>query len=233
MELIGNIVESDAFTIILKLLLSSLLAGIIGLERSSLNKPAGFGTHAILGLSAALVVMASQYMAAYYDIDASRIPSQIIAGIGFIGAGTILRNGFNVRGVTTAAGILSVTCIGIAVGIGYYLAAVLATVVVYFVLSVNQEVRERVERVELIDLSITIDSTNSKEIDEIQRVLKKETVAIQSIKKEEKVDKGKKMYNFRILATFDSKYTTKSKIISKLILRENVVEVTDEVNITQ
>ena len=233
MELIGNIVESDAFTIILKLLLSSLLAGIIGLERSSLNKPAGFGTHAILGLSAALVVMASQYMAAYYDIDASRIPSQIIAGIGFIGAGTILRNGFNVRGVTTAAGILSVTCIGIAVGIGYYLAAVLATVVVYFVLSVNQEVRERVERVELIDLSITIDSTNSKEIDEIQRALKKETVTIQSIKKEEKVDKGKKMYNFRILATFDSKYTTKSKIISKLILRENVVEVTDEVNITQ
>ena len=77
MDIVNTVVESETFEIVLKLLLSSFLAGIIGIERSSLNKPAGFGTHAIIGLSAALVVMASEYMAIYYDIDASRIPSQI------------------------------------------------------------------------------------------------------------------------------------------------------------
>ena len=119
METLTTVVESDIFQIILKLLLSSFLAGFIGIERSALSKPAGFGTYSIIGLSSALVVMASEYMSFYYDIDVSRIPSQILAGIGFIGAGTILRNGVTVKGVTTAAGILSVTCIGMAVGIGY------------------------------------------------------------------------------------------------------------------
>ncbi len=93
MEVLRTIVESDIFDIILKLTLSALLTGIIGIERSSLSKPAGFGTHAIIGLSSALVVMASEYMAIHYNIDASRIPSQILAGIGFIGAGTIIRTG--------------------------------------------------------------------------------------------------------------------------------------------
>ena len=130
------------------MLLSSLLAGFIGLERSSLNKPAGFGTHAIIGLSAALVVMASQFMTYHYNIDASRIPSQLLTGIGFIGAGTIIRNGMNVRGVTTSADILSVTCIGIAVGMGYYEAAIIATLIVFIVLSVNHDVNDKFERFE-------------------------------------------------------------------------------------
>ena len=66
MQVVNTIVESNFFQILLKLLLSAFLAGIIGIERSSLNKPAGFGTHAIIGLSSALVVMASEYMALHY-----------------------------------------------------------------------------------------------------------------------------------------------------------------------
>ena len=134
MEYIIDVTNSEVFQIIFKLILSSLLAGIIGLERSALNKPAGFGTHAIIGLSSALIVMGSQYMAYYYDIDAARIPAQILTGIGFIGAGTIIQNGYNVKGVTTAAGILSVTCIGLTVGMGYYLAAIIATLIVFIIL---------------------------------------------------------------------------------------------------
>ena len=159
MSIVNAIVESQVFDVLFKLLLSALLAGFIGIERSSLNKPAGFGTHAIIGLSSALVVMSSEYMALHYNIDASRIPSQIIAGIGFIGAGTILRNGFNVRGVTTAAGILSVTCIGIAVGMGYYIAAVVATLIVYFVLSVNHEVNVKFDRYDVLNLSVIVNGS--------------------------------------------------------------------------
>ena len=233
MEIVNYIVESDIFQIILKLTLSALLAGIIGIERSTLNKPAGFGTHAIIGLSSALVVMASEYMSIYYDIDASRIPSQIIAGIGFIGAGTILRNGFNVRGVTTAAGILSVTCIGISVGMGYYVAAIIATAILYFVLSVNHDVNEKFERYELLDLYIILDNKESNLTEEIENFFKSEKITIQSIEKEECLLKGKKMHGYRINGVYDSKGNTKAKIISKLIGKENVIKVIDENNVIQ
>lgn len=230
MQVVNTIVESDFFQILLKLLLSAFLAGIIGIERSSLNKPAGFGTHAIIGLSSALVVMASEYMALHYNIDASRIPSQILAGIGFIGAGTILRNGFNVRGVTTAAGILAVTCIGIAVGMGYYTAAVLSTLIVYFVLSVNHEVNGRFEKFEVLNISVIISENSEKAMDEIQAYFKRESINIQSIKKDEN---SKKNEAFRIIATFDSKKKSRNDIISKIITKNNVIEVIDENNVIQ
>ena len=130
MDILSSVVSSDIFQVILKLLLSSFLAGIIGIERSSMNKPAGFGTHAIIGASSALVVMASQYMALYYDIDASRIPSQILAGIGFIGAGTIIFQKNAVRGLTTAAGVWVTAAIGLTCGAGMYLLAIISTALV-------------------------------------------------------------------------------------------------------
>ena len=230
MEIIKTIVESDIFIIIAKLLLSALLTGIIGIERSALNKPAGFGTHAIIGLSSALVVMCSEYMALHYDIDVSRIPSQILAGIGFIGAGTIIRTGFSVRGVTTAAGILSVTCIGIAVGMGYYSAAVLATLVVYFVLSVNHEVTGKFERYELLTLEIMIKSDISKTIKEIEEFFKKEKIAVQSMKKEENIERKEECLT--IIASYDFKHINKNEIITKLISINNVSEVIDDNNKT-
>ena len=224
MEIIKELIESEIFQIILKLLLSSFLAGLIGIERSALNKPAGFGTHAIIGLSAALVVMASEYMAIYYNIDASRIPSQILAGIGFIGAGTILRNGINVRGVTTAAAILSVTCIGMAVGMGYYEAAVLSTLIVFFILSINHEVTEKFERFEILDISLIVEDNATKVIEEIEDYFKEEKIVIQSIKKEE----HSKNVSINICATYDEKRIHKNQIISKLISIKNIKEVNDE-----
>ncbi len=225
--MLSEFVSSDLFEIILKLFLSCVLAGIIGIERSSLNKPAGFGTHAIIGLSSALVVMASEFMSYYYDIDASRIPSQILAGIGFIGAGTIIRNGINVRGVTTAAGILSVTCIGIAVGMGYYLAAVVATLMVFFVLSINHEMNGKFERYEVLDLTITLNNT-SKTIEEIEDFFKKEKITIQNIKKDTNVIKDKKLEVLNVSVTYDTKSTSKNEIISKLISMKSVYEVRNE-----
>ena len=228
MDILSSVVSSDIFQVILKLLLSSFLAGIIGIERSSMNKPAGFGTHAIIGASSALVVMASQYMALYYDIDASRIPSQILAGIGFIGAGTIIRNGINVRGVTTAAGILSVTCIGIAVGIGYYEAAIIATLIVFLILSINHEITGKFERFELIELTITIDKDVAKAIDEIEDYFKKKEIVVKSIKKEVDVIKEKKMEIIKLSISYNGKEITKNEILSKLFSMESVVEVVEE-----
>lgn len=228
MEYLKYLCSTPTFDICFKLLLSCLLAGIIGLERSAMNKPAGFGTHAILGVSAALVVIASEYMAKYYDVDAARIPAQVIAGIGFIGAGTILRTGVNVRGVTTAAGIFAVTCIGIAVGVGYYSAAIISTIIVFLILSHNPEIRERFERYESINLIITIADEIGNTIDEVSKYFKKEGIQIQSIKKDTETIKSKSSDVIKISISYDTKKTNKSEILSELISMKKIKEVAEE-----
>ncbi len=228
MEYIEYIVNTNVFQICFKLLLSCFLAGVIGVERSSLNKPAGFGTHAIIGLSATLVVIASQYMSKYYTMDASRIPAQILSGIGFIGAGTILRNGITVRGVTTAAGILSVTCIGLAVGAGDYSAAIIATIIVFLVLSHNHEIRGKFERFEGMNLMITVTDDVSNIMDDIEKYFKKEGIHIQSIKKDAETIKSKDTEILKISVTFDTRKMDKNEIISEIISYPKVKEVIEE-----
>ena len=228
MEYLEYVVNTEMFQICFKLVLSCILAGIIGLERSSMSKPAGFGTHAIIGLSSTLVVLASQYMSKYYDMDVSRIPAQILSGIGFIGAGTIIRNGINVRGVTTAAGILSVTCIGLAVGAGYYPAAIVTTIIVFLVLSHNQEIRGKFERFEGIDLVITVSDELSDSMEEIQKYFKKNNIHIQKIKKDSEVIKSKRSEVIKVSVTYDTKILTKTDIISSLIALDKVKEVVEE-----
>ena len=165
MDIINELMQQFWFVGLLKLLVGALLTGFIGLQRSSLNKPAGFGTHAILGTSAVLVVLLSEYMAIYSDMDMSRIPAQLISGIGFIGAGTILRDGINVKGVTTAAGLLAVTCIGLAVGSGFYFGALVATIIVYLLLAYSHNISSKFERYTVLDVEITVEQNANETLE--------------------------------------------------------------------
>ena len=225
MEAIELIFSNYTMDVIFKLLLSAVLCGIIGIERSSMSKPAGFGTHAIIGVSATLVVIASEYMALQYNgVDASRIPSQILAGIGFIGAGTIIRNGLNVRGVTTAAGILSVTCIGITVGMGFFLPAVVTTIIVVLILVVNHSVTGKVERIETINLSIRTANVD-KAMDDMESVFKKEGIVIESIKKDSDIITNKRENVIKVTITYDHKKIAQNEIVSKLVSFSSIKEV--------
>ena len=120
---------------LIKLILGFILAGIIGSERESLNKPAGFKTHSLIGICSVLVMLCGEYISMNTNADISRIPAQLLSGIGFLGAGTILRDGLNVTGLTTAASLLAVTCIGLCIGAGFYLGGIVATFIVYIILS--------------------------------------------------------------------------------------------------
>ncbi|TYP54288.1 MgtC/SapB family protein [Thermosediminibacter litoriperuensis] len=117
--------------IILRLFLSILLGGIIGIERESVNRPAGFRTHVLVCTGSTLTMLVSIYMFEKYraltTLDPARIAAQVVSGIGFLGAGTIIRVGPTVRGLTTAASLWTVGSIGLAVGSGFYLAAIAAT----------------------------------------------------------------------------------------------------------
>lgn len=227
MEIISEIVNSFWFQTLFKLLLGCFLTGLIGLERSSLNKPAGFGTHALIGLSAVLIVICSEYLSLQYDIDISRIPSQLLPGIGFIGAGTILRNGFNVKGVTTAAGILSVTCIGLTIGAGYYFAGIISTIIVYFVLSYSHEISEKFERYNVIDLEIKITDESKKTISEIEKYLTKKDIEIKEIKVSDKKGATTSENIIKLTIQYDNRTISKNTIIKDVIALDYVSKVTE------
>jgi putative Mg2+ transporter-C (MgtC) family protein len=124
--------------IFLKLLLAVILGGIIGFEREYTHRPAGFRTHILVCLGSALVMVTSEFIFNKYhlsaNMDPTRLGAQVISGIGFLGAGTIIRDGVNVRGLTTAASLWAVSCVGIAAGIGFYEGAIIATVLIFLTL---------------------------------------------------------------------------------------------------
>ncbi len=116
----------------LRLILSLVLAGLIGLERESLGRPAGFRTHILVGMGSTLIMIVSIYAFRPLGMsgDPGRIAAQVVSGIGFLGAGTIMREGANIRGLTTAASLWTVAGIGLTVGSGMYFAAIIATILV-------------------------------------------------------------------------------------------------------
>lgn len=229
MEWINNLMQEFWFQSLLKLVVGALLTGFIGLQRSSLNKPAGFGTHAILGTSAVLVVILSEYMGLYYDVDVARIPAQLLPGIGFIGAGTILRDGINVKGVTTAAGLLAVTCIGMAVGSGFYTGAIIATIIVYLLLAYSHNISSKFERYAVLDLEITIEQNVSETLEVIKRYLNAKRVELKSIQRTDiKSTRKSEDTIISIVGTYDSRIVKKNTIIGELISLDNISSVTDE-----
>lgn len=126
------------YEMIFKLALACILGGLIGLERESLNRPAGLRTYTLVcvGSTLAMIVSIDIYLLYHHTVqaDPGRIAAQVVSGIGFLGAGTIMREGATVRGLTTAAGLWVVACIGLAVGAGLYMPAVVTTLLILFVL---------------------------------------------------------------------------------------------------
>jgi len=126
------------YEVVFKLALAGILGGLIGLERESLSRPAGLRTYTLVcvGSTLAMIVSIDIYLQYYHTVNADpgRIAAQVVSGIGFLGAGTIMREGTTVQGLTTAAGLWVVACIGLAVGAGLYLPAVATTLLILFVL---------------------------------------------------------------------------------------------------
>ncbi|NLT19455.1 MAG: MgtC/SapB family protein [Syntrophomonadaceae bacterium] len=137
----------SVYEIIFKLALAGILGGLIGLERESLNRPAGLRTYTLVtvGSALAMIVSLDMYFQYYQTVNADpgRIAAQVISGIGFLGAGTIMREGATVRGLTTAAGLWVVACIGLAVGAGLYIPAIVTTILILFILIYFVEFEER------------------------------------------------------------------------------------------
>ena len=223
-----NIGTSFWFQAIIKLLLGFILAGIIGLERSSWSKPAGFRTHALVGLSAVLIMLCGEYMSKQYNMDPSRIPAQLLSGIGFIGAGTILRDGFNVKGLTTAAGLLAVTCIGLSIGAGFYLGGIVTTLIAYIILSYSYKISDRLDHFNVIDLKIRINKNVKEGLIKIEEILSNYNVEIKQVKRPNKDESDTEEETIRIVGQYNKRGFKKNELIRKITSLKNVNEVIEE-----
>lgn len=159
----------------LRLLCAMILGLIVGIEREYTHRPAGMRTHILVALGSCAVMLTGQAIFAQYQPygatpDPARLAAQVITGVGFLGAGTILREGNNVKGLTTAASLWGVACLGIAVGGGYYTIALIGTVLVILTLTLFEWLQKlllrskrgcRVYAVDTRDVVATMQAVNT------------------------------------------------------------------------
>ena len=164
----------------LRLLLAVVCGGVIGLERTVRRRPAGFRTHILICMGACITTLIGQFLVFYmdFDTDISRLGAQVIAGVGFIGAGTILvtRNQ-RVKGLTTAAGLWASAILGLALGAGFYEAGVATAVLVL----IAETLFVRIERMILRrspELNLYIRYDNSQTLERILAFLRKNQISI-------------------------------------------------------
>ena len=141
--------DFNLISVIFRLVLAAVLSGMVGLERESHRRVAGFRTHILVCIGSAMAVMVGLYASEvlHLESDPMRVGAQVLSGIGFLGAGTILvKSTSKVTGLTTAAGLWCMACIGLACGIGFYSGAVICTVISLITVALLPKLEERKKR---------------------------------------------------------------------------------------
>ncbi|MDO4811672.1 MAG: MgtC/SapB family protein [Eubacteriales bacterium] len=162
-QLYPALIDLTLATVLLRLLLAVLCGGAVGLERERKGRPAGFRTHILVCLGAALCMMTNQYLLQFIgQTDTARLGAGVISGISFLGAGTIMVTGQRqVKGLTTAAGLWASAAMGLAIGVGFYEAALMACVVIFAVERLLRGAKPRRERVKRVDLYLELQDTHA------------------------------------------------------------------------
>lgn len=174
----------DHVHILLRLLLSMLLGGLVGLERERSNHAAGLRTHILVCMGSTLIIMLSIYGFSEFvhevniRIDPARLASAVITGIGFLGAGTILFTGKSITGLTTAASVWVIAAVGLAVGAGFYFASVAATVLILLTLVVFNKLEQRYIRSSKLHLITVCAISAPGLLEAISGLLEEEDIAV-------------------------------------------------------
>lgn len=174
--------EADTYTILSRLLLALLAGGIIGLERAIHGRDAGFRTHALVCVSSSLLMLLMAFQWQFVPqqfietirTDPTRMAQGIMTGIGFLGAGVIIKEGLTIRGLTTAASIWMTAAIGIVIGLGFYEAAVYSTVITVITLSMFRWIESKIPTMKYANLSVRFMRSNKYTDEDSLRELIKE-----------------------------------------------------------
>jgi len=169
--------------IILRLFVATLLGGIIGLERGRTKHEAGLRTHILVSLGAATVMALSDLMVHKYNIpqEILRMGAQVVSGVGFLGAGSIMSDSNKIRGVTTAAGIWTTACVGLVVGSGYYLISATITFLMLFAMIVLRPITKKISS-QAVHHTLTVYVNEEKKISNLIRIISDIGMEISGIK---------------------------------------------------
>jgi len=172
------------YSVLIRLVVAVIFGGLIGLERGGSRHEAGLRTHIVLCIGSATVMIVSEALSMKYGSDVMRMGAQVISGVGFLGAGSIIVHGSRVKGITTAAGLWTTACIGLAIGSGLY---VVASVVVVLMLLAMWGLRPITSmiRSRAVEYIVKIDIADRAALKEIFHKLIAYDVRIQSVVLEE------------------------------------------------
>jgi putative Mg2+ transporter-C (MgtC) family protein len=172
----------------IRIVLAAALGAGIGFERELADQPAGLRTHILVSLGAALFTLVGTFgltLAEHQDIvrfDPTRIAAQVVTGVGFLGAGAILQQGLNVRGLTTAASLWVTAAMGTAVGLGYYLAATMTLAVAVIALMALKPVEHVVlQRLSSVHRSLLVEAESEFRLADLRRALEDSGTAVRSV----------------------------------------------------
>lgn len=235
----------EYYEVIARILMSIVVGGLIGSERQMNNRPAGFRTHILVCVGAAIVsiiqvetiertiymIEGNPILANALKADIGRMGAQVITGVGFLGAGTIVQSKGVVKGLTTAATLWVVACIGLAIGLGLYFVSVASTISVMLALVFLKKFEARfIGNVKTYKLDI--DFVNNKEIiKQVEKYFQMENIIVQSIQLFSKSDEmeSNKVQNLssRVICTIEApKYIDVTKMVSDICNKKDVNNVT-------
>ncbi len=189
-----------------KLFTAAVLGGIIGWEREKRGRPAGLRTHLLVCIGVTLMMLVSEHIFIKYQgydynsvlrIDPARIAAQVVTGIGFLGAGTIMRSRASIRGLTTAASLWVVAGIGLAVGSGFILPAIFTTAIAIAILVLNALVEKKLKRNKYRTIKMLI-AGEGHFLDDIRQILENHSVKLQNYKFKKNVQKSEIEYDLDI-----------------------------------
>ena len=151
--------DISMMAVITRVITSIFIGGLLGLERGMKNRPAGLRTYMLVSVGACLIMMTNQYIYQFTGAgDPMRLGAQVVSGIGFLGAGTIVVTRHNqIKGLTTAAGLWASACVGLALGIGFYEGAVAVGISVFVILTVLQRFEDSVhKKIRVLELYVEL-----------------------------------------------------------------------------
>ncbi len=169
-------------SIIWRICLAILLSFILGIERSARNQAAGVRTFILVTLGSTIAMMTNQFIFETFETgDASRLGAQVISGIGFLGAGTIMvTSRSQIRGLTTAAGLWASACMGLAVGVGFYTLAIIGTISIFLVFTILQSLESYLKDISK-SFTIYVELNNCQDLKNLINYIRNSNIVIQRV----------------------------------------------------
>lgn len=208
MEFLGQLIQSQEInfqTALLRIFASFIIGMLIGIERETHNQPAGLRTHILISIGATMAMLVSIYIPQtftdFQNGDPSRIAAQVVSGIGFLGAGAILKFGIDVKGLTTAASIWTMAVLGLAVGAGMFFVSFVGVIIVLFALTIMDILEKRIFKERTLRKIVLVINKQDSDIDQLKKLLQAHDVKIISTGFERNVAEATNKITFQVGVT--------------------------------